>query len=217
MTQSPPNRVFFSALCTALVLPILASSSFAADKKKAAPLPATSQSGEEKPESLDLAFISRLREEEFSHGKVMEIMSSLTDDIGPRLTGSPNMKKANEWTRDELTRYGLVNSHIEPWGTFGRGWAYQFCEVRMVAPDYMQFLALPEAWTPGTNGAIRGEVTQVIATTAADFDKYRGKLAGKIVLLGEARDPGPIDKPLFERYDDAELQKIAIYEIPAQR
>ncbi len=215
MTQSPPNHVFFSALCTALVLSILGSSSFAADKKKAAPLPATSQSGEEKPESLDLVFISRLREEEFSHGKVMEIMSSLTDDIGPRLTGSPNMKKANEWTRDELTRYGLANSHVEPWGTFGRGWAYQFCEVRMVAPDYMQFLALPEAWTPGTNGAIHGEVTQVIATTPADFEKYRGKLVGKIVLLGEAREPGPIDKPLFERYDDAELQKIAIYEIPS--
>ena len=87
-------------------------------------------------------------------------MSHLTDDIGPRLTGSPNMKKANEWTRDEFTKWGLANAHLEPWGPFGRGWAYQLCEVRMTSPDYMQFLALPEAWTPGTNGPLRGEVTR---------------------------------------------------------
>ena len=61
----------------------------------------------------------------------------------------------------------------------------------MISPDYMQFLALPEAWTPGTNGPLRGEVTPVIAATAADLEKYRGKLAGKIVLLGEARLPPP--------------------------
>ena len=80
----------------------------------------------------------------------MELMSHLTDDIGARLTGSPNMKKANEWTRDEFIKWGLANAHQEPWGPFGRGWAYQLCEVRMISPDYMQFLALPEAWTPGT-------------------------------------------------------------------
>src|SRR5271157_6114098 len=79
----------------------------------------------------------------------MDIMSHLADDIGPRLTGSPNMKKANEWTRDQFTQWGLANAHLEAWGTFGRGWAYQLCEVRMIAPDYMQFLALPEAWRRG--------------------------------------------------------------------
>ena len=149
------------------------------------------------PEIPDLEFITRLRQEEYNHSQVMDIMSHLTDDIGPRLTGSPNMKKANEWTRDEFTQWGLANARLEPWGPFGRGWAYQLCEVRMISPDYMQFLALPEAWTPGTNGPLRGEVTQVIASTAADLEKYRGKLAGKIVLFGEARLPEPSDKPLF--------------------
>ncbi|MGO9271374.1 MAG: M20/M25/M40 family metallo-hydrolase [Terriglobia bacterium] len=166
------------------------------------------------PEIPDLEFISRLREEEFSHGQLMDIMSHLADDIGPRLTGSPNMKKANEWTRDQFTEWGLVNAHVEPWGTFGRGWAYQLCEVRMIAPDYMQFLALPEAWTPGTNGSIKGEVTQLVATTSADLEKYKGKLAGKIVLIGDARVPDPSDKPLFRREEDADLSKIAEYQIP---
>ncbi len=166
------------------------------------------------PEIPNLEFISRLREEEFSHGQLMDIMSHLADDIGPRLTGSPNMKKANEWTRDQFTQWGLANAHLEAWGTFGRGWAYQLCEVRMIAPDYMQFLALPEAWTPGTNGPIRGEATQLVATTSADLEKYKGKLGGKIVLIGDARIPDPSDKPLFRREEDADLVKIAEYQIP---
>ena len=178
---------------------------------------AAAQVAQNKPERVDLEFITRLREEEFRHSKVMDIMGSLTDDIGPRLTGSPNMKKANEWTRDELTKYGLVNARIEPWGTFGRGWQYQFASARMTSPDYMQFIALPEAWTPGTNGPVKAEVVHVVVTTPADLEKYRGKLAGKIVALGDTRIPDPIDKPLFRRDTQEDLDKIAEYEIPGER
>jgi carboxypeptidase Q len=189
----------------------------AKEKKKPAAEPEAAAPAVAAPQIPDLEFISRLRDEEFAHGQVMDVMSHLTDDIGPRLTGSPNMKKANEWTRDELTRWGLENAHLEAWGTFGRGWAYQLCEVRMISPDYMQMLALPEAWTPGTNGPVRGDVVQVTATTSADLDKYKGQLAGKIVLLGEARVPEPIEKPEFTRDDDAELLHIGNFEIPAGR
>jgi carboxypeptidase Q len=185
-------------------------------KEASKEIAASEEAAVPKPEVPDLEFITRLREEEFGHGQVMNIMSHLTDDIGPRLTGSPNMKKANEWTRDQLSQWGLTNAHLEPWGTFGRGWAYQLCEVRMVSPDYAQFLALPEAWTPGTDGPIRGDVVQVIATKTSDLDKYRGKVAGKIVLFGEARTPEPIEKALFRREDDADLARIANFEVPAQ-
>jgi hypothetical protein len=82
----------------------------------------------------------------------------------------------------------------------------------MTSPDYMQFIALPEAWTPGTNGPLRGEVTQVIASTAADLEKYRGKLAGKIVLFGEARLPKPSEKPIFTRLSDDDLAKLAAFQ-----
>jgi len=200
-------------LLSAAAILLLAGNLNAVKKPKPAPAPEPAPPAVRTPEIPDLEFITRLREEEFGHGEVMNIMSYLTDEIGPRLTGSPNMKKANEWTRDQFTKWGLVDSHLEAWGTFGRGWAYQFCEVRMLSPDIMQFLALPKAWTPGTNGPIRAQVTQVIATTPADLDKYRGKLAGKIVLLGETRTPEPIDKPPFRREEDADLLRIATYEI----
>jgi hypothetical protein len=86
---------------------------------------------QEKPEKIDLETISRIRIEGFRNSKVMDYAYGLMDTIGERLTGSPNMKRANEWTRDQLTAMGLSNAHLEPWGPFGRGWANQYINVRM--------------------------------------------------------------------------------------
>src|SRR5213076_3103928 len=84
-------------------------------------------------ETPDLTMQTRIRQEEFRDSKVMEIASGLMDFIGPRLTGSPNMKRADEWTRDKLTEFGMSNAHLEQWGPFGRGWSYQSCSVRLVS------------------------------------------------------------------------------------
>src|SRR5439155_9353312 len=67
--------------------------------------------------------IARIRDEGMNRSQVMETASFLMDVIGPRLTGSPNLRRANEWTRQKLESWGLVNGHLEPWGTFGRGWS----------------------------------------------------------------------------------------------
>ena len=98
----------------------------------------------------DLTVVTEIRQEGFRHSQVMEILSDLTDMIGPRLTGSPSMKHANDWTRDKLTSFGLTNAHLESWGTFGRGWENEFTSVRMVAPDVSMLYAIPKAWSPGT-------------------------------------------------------------------
>src|SRR5215470_2568406 len=98
-------------------------------------------------EKVDLETISRIRYEGFRNSKVMELASGLMDAIGERLTGSPNMKRANEWTRDQLTAMGLSNAHLESWGPFGRGWANQYTSVRMTSPDSFPLIAYAEAWT----------------------------------------------------------------------
>src|SRR5690349_11741116 len=169
-------RMLAVALVCAVILSFLPSAVNAQKKSKAAAADTATADpvipSAQKAEDPDLEFITRLREEEFRHGQVMDIMSNLIDNIGPRLTGSPNMKKANEWTRDQLKEWGLVNANVEPWGTFGRGWAYQMAEVRMIAPDTMQFLALPMAWTPGTNGPVSGQPVLVTATTPDELAKY---------------------------------------------
>jgi carboxypeptidase Q len=162
-------------------------------------------------EKLDLNTYARIREEGIAHSHVMELASALDDDIGGRLTGSPNMEKANNWTRDQLTRLGLVNAHLEDWGEFGLGWQQLNTWVRMTAPDTAPFIAQATPWSPATNGAVTGEAINVNIDDEKDFDKYKGKLAGKIVLLGEMRDVPPVDKPLFERYTDKDLEELAEY------
>jgi len=162
-------------------------------------------------EQVDLATISRIRYEGFHDSKVMDFATGLMDSIGERLTGSPNMKRANEWTRDQLASMGLSNAHLEPWGPFGRGWANQYVNVRMTSPDIVTLLAYPKAWTPGTNGLIQGKCVRVVLNDKKDFDKYRGKLAGMIVILGADPEVKPISDPQFRRDTDEDLAKIADY------
>ena len=165
-------------------------------------------------EKVDLETMSRIRYEGFHDSKVMEYATGLIDSIGERLTGSPNMKRANEWTRDQLTAMGLSNAHLEPWGPFGRGWANQYVNVRMTSPDVVTLLAYSKAWTPGTNGVIQGKCIRATIDDKKDFDKYKGKLAGMIVILGADADVKPITEPPYKRLSDDDLAKLADYQIP---
>src|SRR5947207_10303994 len=133
-------------------------------------LSATAQNDAEK---VDLGMISKIRYEGFHNSKIMEIASGLMDGIGQRLTGSPNMKPANEWTRDKLTEFGLANAHLEPWGPFGKGWSYEYVSMRMTSPDVVQMWALPRAWSASTNGVVRGNVVKVKLETKEDLEKNK--------------------------------------------
>jgi peptidase M28-like protein len=168
-------------------------------------------------EKVDLETMSRIRYEGFHDSKVMDYATGLMDSIGERLTGSPNMKRANEWTRDQLTAMGLSNAHLEPWGPFGRGWANQYVNVRMTSPDVVTLLAYPKAWTPGTNGVVTGKCIRATIDEKKDFDKYKGKLAGKIVILGADAEVKPITEAPYKRLSDDDLAKLADYQIPADR
>jgi carboxypeptidase Q len=165
-------------------------------------------------EKVDLETMTRIRYEGFHDSKVMEYATGLMDSIGERLTGSPNMKRANEWTRDQLAAMGLFNAHLEPWGPFGRGWANQYVNVRMTSPDVVTLLAYPKAWTPGTNGVIQGNCARAIIDDKKDFDKYKGKLGGMIVILGADAEVNPITEPPYKRLSDDDLSKLAAYQLP---
>ena len=162
-------------------------------------------------EKLDLTMYARIREEGLLHSHVMDYGSALADDIGPRLTGSPNMAKANAWTRDQLTAMGCVNAHLDDWGEFGMGWQQLNTWVRMAAPDTAVFIAQATPWSPATNGPITADAVSVNIQSEDDFAQYHGRLAGKIVLLGAMRPVPPVDQPLFTRYTDQQLQDLAQY------
>ena len=57
-------------------------------------------------EPVDLSMMTRIRDEGLHHSQVMETLYQLTDVIGPRLTGSPQLKAANDWTRDQFAELG---------------------------------------------------------------------------------------------------------------
>jgi carboxypeptidase Q len=196
----------------ACVLLFVSSLSGAQNKNKdkstnANPLPADHPAAE----SIDLNMYQQIRDEGFRHPHIMEYASALFDGIGPRLTGSPNMKRANEWTLAQLTAMGCSNAHLEDWGEFGMGWQQRNTWIRMVFPDTAVFIAQATPWSPATNGAITASAVAVNVKEEKDFDQYKGKLAGKIVFLGETRMPKPATAPLFTRYDDKELTDIFRY------
>ncbi|PYQ21049.1 MAG: peptidase M28 [Acidobacteria bacterium] len=164
-------------------------------------------------ELVDYAMMTRIREEGFSGSKVMDTLFQLTDVIGARLTGSPNLKRANQWTREQLASWGLANAHLESWGPFGRGWSFDRSSVRMVSPVEAALIAYPKAWTPGTDGAVRGKAMKVKLESEADFDKLRGRIAGAVLLLSDARELKGPDKPLFTRYSEQELDELAQFQI----
>ena len=194
-------------ICMALPLP-------AADKSKSSTTsPEANKPSYELPqparETLDYTMYQRIRDEGLGFSHVMEYASALMDGIGPRLTGSPNLKRANEWTREQLSAMGCVNAHLEDWGEFGMSWQQLNTWVRMVTPDTAVFIAQAAPWSASTNGPVSGPAVWMQVEKNEDFAKYKGKLAGKIVLLGEMREVKPVDKPLFERMSEADLAKEA--------
>ncbi len=166
-------------------------------------------------ETVDLDAVTKIREQGFRHSKVMELAWHLTEGIGPRLTGSPAELAAHEWAQKTFEEWGIP-AVIEDYD-FGRSWVAERAQVRLLEP-YMQPLeALPEAWSPGTNGPVSGRVVRAKLDAKEDLEEWAGKLQGTIVLLDDLRDPEQIDADLFDRYDGEEIQDIEEYEIPGDR
>ncbi len=207
-----PGKMWISlvAFFIAISLPLLSAAQSKEHTVKVAPQPSY-ESAQPATEALDLAMYQSIRDEAIRHSHIMEYASGLMDGIGPRLTGSPNLRRANEWTRDQFTAMGCVNAHLEDWGEFGMGWQQLNTWMRMTSPDAAVFIAQAAPWSPATKGPVIAPAIWVDIKDEKDFDKYRGKLAGKIVFLGDMRDVKPVDKPLFTRDEEADLKRIQEY------
>ncbi len=160
----------------------------------------------------DDAAIAKLKELETSQGKVMEIASWLTDVYGPRLTGSPMAKKAADWAIAQFKEWGLANPHLEKWGPFGRGWSNDRFVAQAVSPKSFPIIGYASAWTPGTTGAVRGEVVLIPNANApadSSYLQYKGKLKGKIVFVDTLRDVKPHLAADARRLTDEQLAEMA--------
>jgi len=139
-------------------------------------------------EPVDLEVVTKIREEGFQRSRVMDLVSYMTDVLGPRLTGSPNMRRAQRWAKATLDSMGLANSVIEPFGEAGVGWANSYTSLHLTAPDYQPLIGYPFAFTVGTNGKLAREAVLAVIRSADDFDRFRGKLRGAIVLAAPPKE-----------------------------
>ncbi|MCH7872357.1 MAG: peptidase M28, partial [Planctomycetes bacterium] len=168
-------------------------------------------------EPVDLQMISRIKAEGLGNSQVMDTLSWLTDVHGPRLTGSPALKAANEWCRDKMAEWGLENTRLEEWGTFGRGWVLDRYSLEMTAPYYVNMIAFPQAWTSGTDGPVVGTPMLIDAEKPEDLEKYKGKLKGAIVMTRPTRQAEAHFEPDAKRYSEQELADLAKARTPGAR
>ena len=156
--------------------------------------------------------VSKIKKEGLDNSKVMDIAFQLTDVSGPRLTNSPGFFRAASWAKDELTKMGLANAVIEPWGDFGTGWEQTRCYVAMTAPYYTPMIAIPRAWTGSTTGnsIISRNVILIKAKDSAElYQNYSGKIRDKIVMFYSNDKLQPSFGPDANRHTEDELNKMA--------
>lgn len=180
-------------------------------------IPGPAPGSEPSPGEIDSA-IRAIKKEGLENSQVMKTALHLTEVIGPRLTNSPGMKRANEWTRDAMKGWGLANAEVEPWGEFGRGWSLKRFSLQVVEPQSIPLIALPYAWSPGLEGPATGPVVRVEAQAVADLEKYKGKLRGALVILagGERLAPARFE-PEARRLTDEQLLRLANAAPPPER
>jgi hypothetical protein len=165
-------------------------------------------------ERVDLEAFAKIREEGLQRSQVMELASYLTDVYGPRLTNSPNIKAAAQWTAKTMNGWGLDRVQLEPWGPFGPGWSNERFYVAMVKPYPFPLIGYSKAWAPGTSGTVSGEVVLLTANTREELDKHRGTLKGKFVMRLAPATVTAQFQPQGVRYTDEQLQQ---FENPPQR
>ncbi|MGH9141669.1 MAG: M20/M25/M40 family metallo-hydrolase, partial [Vicinamibacterales bacterium] len=163
---------------------------------------------------LDYSMLGRIRDEGLNRSQVMDHVSWLSDVYGPRLTGSPGIQQASEWTMKKFREWGLANVHQERWA-FGKGWSLVRFSAHLIEPQIQPLVGFPQEWSSGTRGPVTAEVVRIQIANEADFARYQGKLAGKIVLPQPARRVRMLEGPIILRMTDKDIAEAETTPVPA--
>ncbi|MCK6104936.1 MULTISPECIES: M20/M25/M40 family metallo-hydrolase [unclassified Brevundimonas] len=164
-------------------------------------------------QSVDRVAINGIIDQGLNQSQVMQNAAYLTDRIGGRMTNSPQMREAEQWAQQQFRNYGLSNVRAEGF-EFGRGWSIVRSSARMTTPRPLDLRAIPVAWTPSTNGTISAGVIVAPLSKVEDFDKWRGKLSGKIVMISLPGTGSEPTEPAFRRLSAADLADRNTYVQP---
>lgn len=140
------------------------------------------------PVEIDRMIITEVKD----RARIQPNLTHLCDVIGARMTGSANLKKANEWTAEQFRSYGLENVRLEPW-EIPAAWERGVCRMRLLEPaNGREIHAAARAWTPGTKGKVAGPVVVVQAAKAEDLKAYEGKLKNAVLMLSPPSEIIPV-------------------------
>ena len=164
-------------------------------------------------EKIDRDINWKIRREATDNSQILRTLHFLTDVYGPRLTGSPNLKGAQEWVVKETTAWGLKNAHLEPWSFGHPGWANERLSVHVISPVKDALVTEALAWTPGTNGPVTAEAVQLVVPPQPTkdvlnkfFDDHRAAVKGKIAMVGAATEVRVTILPPLKRREDNEVR-----------
>lgn len=162
----------------------------------------------------DKELLDQIRKEGMEHSQIMKTMHMLTDVYGPRLTGSPNHKRAAEWAVRQMTEWGFVNGHLEPWNFGHPGWLNERLNAHIISPVKDSLVCEVLAWTPSTNGRVRKKVVQIVLPerpTQEQFNEFvakeKARVKDRIVMVGK-HTVVPVNlSPPPKRADDKQIQQ----------
>jgi len=163
-------------------------------------------------EPVDLEMIAKIREAGFQRSEVMDIAGYILDVLGPRLTASQDARRAQRWAKAKMEEIGLQNTALEPFEFKGISWDMSYVSIHMLEPDYYPLIGFPLAFSPGTNGRIKGVVEHLVITQKDSLERYRGKLRDKIIFISPIQEIP--DREYRERRTEEELARLAGDVIP---
>jgi Zn-dependent M28 family amino/carboxypeptidase len=150
---------------------------------------------------IDKKIVAQVKADE---DQLKKDLTYLTTRIGPRLTGSPQLDQASHWTEEQFKIVGGENVHLESW-TIANSWTRGTSTGRVTSPASHELTLASLGWSPATNGTVKAEVIGIDASKIEDLDKYKGKLAGKIILLGRPQELFPPENPLLTPWGEGTL------------
>jgi len=134
-----------------------------------------------------------------AHSELVKNLEYLTTRIGPRLTGSPQMQAASEWTLKRFQDYG-IDVHLET-AKIPHGWTRGLETAEITSPIQQRIGIHAFGWSKGTDGDVSGEVVALNIQQPSDVDQYKGKLKGKIVMVRKPADLSKLDPNPDNAYD----------------
>ena len=138
-------------------------------------------------EPIDATMVNAIQSEGLDRSQASDLLLTLTDVLGPRLSGSPTYDEAARWAVGRFREWGLANPRLEAF-EFGRGWSLEKLTVEMTAPRYMPLIGYAEAWSPPTSGLLTGTPIYIGDRTAAEIEALGARLRGAIVLVARPQE-----------------------------